>query len=191
MSCFNFSGRGESHRPRVIETITTKEDKTMTNFKIGNIEYIENENGYCYKVEDGKKTRIGKAAFEEARAKAEKAPAKKKAKRAKKNVAFAATIALADDKIADVTLTANQVAFLNKLPDDGFFQDGAESTIWTDVYCDTIADVMNAMVAGAIISTLREKDLIYVAVDNSRGRKSKYFGFTDLGKAILKELGLV
>ena len=50
---------------------------------------------------------------------------------------------------------------------------------------------MNAMVAGAIISTLREKDLIYVAVDNSRGRKSKYFGFTDLGKAILKELGLV
>ena len=178
----------------------------MTAFTIYNeqgkaIYFEKNDKGYCYKEGAGeKKTRISKAEFEEAeieKAKAEveekeiKAEAKKRTKKTKKNVAFKATIALADDKIADVTLTANQVAFLNKLPDDDFFEAGAESTIWTDVYCDTIADVMNAMVAGAIISTLREKDLIYVAVDNSRGRKSKYFGFTDLGKAILKELGLV
>lgn len=50
---------------------------------------------------------------------------------------------------------------------------------------------MNAMVVGAMVSTLREKDLIYVAQGKVNGKKCKYFGFTDLGKAIIKELGLV
>ena len=36
-------------------------------FRIENIEYIETaENGRCYKIEDGKKARISRAAFDEA-----------------------------------------------------------------------------------------------------------------------------
>lgn len=158
--------------------------------KIGKVEYIDNGNGYYYRVEEGKKSRISKAIYEEAIAEAEKAP-KAKAKRSKKNAAFTATIALADDKIAEVSLTANQVAFLKKLPDDDFFGAGEESTLWIDVYCDTLASIMNAMVVGAIVSTLREKDLIYIGEGRPNGKKCKYFGFTDLGKAILKEMGLV
>lgn len=163
----------------------------MTN---NNIEYIANGNGYFYKVENGKKTRISKAVYDEAiaaqEAKAEK-KTKKPAKKAKKNAAFTATIALADDKIAEVTLTANQVAFLNRIPTAEEFVQGADSTFYTDIYCDAIADIMNAMVVGAMVSTLREKDLIYVGQGKVNGKKCKFFGFTDLGKAILKEMGLV
>jgi hypothetical protein len=175
--------------------LIAKEDRNMANtVKIGKVEFIDNGNGYYYKVEDGKKSRIAKAVYEEAKAeaeaKAEKAP-KAKAKRAKKNAAFTATIALADDKIAEVTLTANQVAFLNRIPTAEEFVQGADSTFYTDLYCDAIADIMNAMVVGAMVSTLREKDLIYVAQGKVNGKKCKFFGFTDLGKAILKEMGLV
>jgi hypothetical protein len=169
----------------------------MTNFTFCKVEYIDNGKGYYYRVaEDGKKVRISKELFDEARYEYEKdiaatkAPAKK-AKRAKKNVAFAATIALADDKVAEVTLTTNQVNFLNRIPTADEFVQGADSTFYTDLYCDTIADIMNAMVVGAIISTLREKDLIYVEQGRVNGKKCKYFGFTELGKAILKEMGLV
>lgn len=161
--------------------------------KINGIEYERRENGYCYKTENGKAVRIGKAEFEQAQAEAEKANAKKSAKKAKraKNAAFKATIILAEDKIADVTLTNKQVDFLNGILRSDEFVQGAESTFYTDFYCDTMAEIMNAMVVGAIISTLREKDLIYVAQGRVNGKKCKYFGFTDLGKAIIKEMGLV
>ena len=170
----------------------------MTNaFTFNGNEYTMNEKGYCYKFNSDKKVRIPKAeyeqAYKDAKAEAEKAEAKKakKTKKAKKNAAFKATVALADDKIADVTLTQKQVDFLNRIPTAEEFVQGAESTFYTDLYCDTVADIMNAMVVGAIISTLREKDLIYVEQGRINGKKCKYFGFTDLGKAIIKELGLV
>ena len=38
----------------------------MKNFTVNNTEYIENENGYCFKVVDGVKKRIAKAVFDEA-----------------------------------------------------------------------------------------------------------------------------
>lgn len=171
----------------------------MTNFTFNGIEYTMSETGYCYKFNSDKKVRIPKAEYEQAKAdakaEAEKADAKKapkaKAKKAKKNAAFTATIVLADDKIADVTLTTNQVAFLNKIPTSDEFVQGADSTFYTDLYCDTVADIMNAMVVGAMVSTLREKDLIYVGQGKVNGKKCKFFGFTELGKAIIKELGLV
>ena len=157
----------------------------MTTFTFNGIAYERRENGYCFKTENGKTVRIGKAEFEEAKAQAEaEAPAKKpakKAKRAKKNVAFAATIALADDKVAEVTLTTNQVNFLNRIPTADEFVQGADSTFYTDLYCDTIADIENP----------EQKDLIYVEQGRVNGKKCKYFGFTELGKAILKEMGLV
>lgn len=158
----------------------------MTTFTINNIAYEQRENGYCYKTENGKTVRIGKTEFAEAKAQADKKVEKKakKAKKAKKNAAFVATV-------ADVTLTQKQVDFLNRIPAAEEFVQGAESTFYTDLYCDTVADIMNAMVVGAIISTLREKNLIYIGQGKVNGKKCKYFGFTDLGKAIIKELGLV
>ena len=77
------------------------------------------------------------------------------------------------------------------IPASEEFVQGAESTFYTDLYCDTMANIMNAMVVGAIVSTLREKDLIYIGQGKINGKKCKFFGFTDLGKAIIKELGLV
>lgn len=172
----------------------------MITFTINNIDYIQNENGYCYMVENGKKSRISKTIFDGALeqhiaqqvedievhgAKAEQKKAKK-TKRAKKNVAY--EIEIDGEKI---TLTEKQKIFFETLPNDNFFEHGVESTIWTDIYCDTLADIMDAMVVGAVISTLREKDLIYVERGRVNGKKCKYFGFTELGKAILKEMGLV
>ena len=155
-------------------------------FTINNIAYEQRENGYCYKTQNGKTVRIGKVEFAEAKAQADKKVEKKakKAKKAKKNAAFVATV-------ADVTLTQKQVDILNRSPAAEEFVQGAESTFYTDLYCDTVADIMNARVVGAIISTLREKNLIYIGQGKVNGKKCKYFGFTDLGKAIIKELGLV
>lgn len=91
----------------------------------------------------------------------------------------------------NITLTTKQLQFIKLLPDDDFFENGADSTLWTDVYCDTVAGAFSPMAVGAMISTLREKNLIYVQVDKVNGKKSKYFGFTELGKKMLAELGLV
>lgn len=169
----------------------------MTTFTVNNIDYIQNENGYCYMVENGKKSRISKTIFDEALEQyidataedgtiAEQKKPAKKSKKSKKNAAY--EIEIGGEKI---TLTEKQKIFFETLPNDGFFEHGVESTLWTDVYCDTLAGIMNAMVVGAIISTLREKDLIYVEQGRVNGKKCKYFGFTELGKAILKEMGLV
>ncbi len=173
----------------------------MTTFTINNIDYIQNENGYCYMVENGKKSRISKTIFDEALeqyiaqqvedievqgAKAEQKKPAKKSKKSKKNAAY--EIEIDGEKI---TLTEKQKIFFETLPNDNFFDHGVESALWTDIYCDTLADIMDAMVVGAVISTLREKDLIYVEQGRVNGKKCKYFGFTELGKAILKEMGLV
>jgi hypothetical protein len=211
----------------------------MANFTFCNINYIDNGNGYYYRVgQDGKKVRISKEIYEEAlyeytrdtdeqeeieqaRADAEyearvakreeearareeadrateaamngagakkatKKAEKKVTKKAKKNIAI--TIKVGDQEIG---LTEKQKVFFENLPNDDFFERGEDSTLWTDVYCDTLAGIMNAMIVGAMISTLREKDLIYVGQDKVNGKKCKYFGFTELGKAILKEMGLV
>ena len=168
----------------------------MITFTINNIDYIQNENGYCYMVENGKKSRISKTIFDEALEQYIDATAEegtiaeqkkaKKTKRAKKNVAY--EIEIDGEKI---TLTEKQKIFFETLPNDNFFNHSVESTLWTDIYCDTLADIMDAMVVGAVISTLREKDLIYVEQGRVNGKKCKYFGFTELGKAILKEMGLV
>jgi hypothetical protein len=89
-----------------------------------------------------------------------------------------------------ITLTAKQVAFIKRMPEDDFYEHGLDSTLWIDCLCDTVADIFNPMAVGAMVSTLREKELIYVDVDRINGKKCKFFGFTPLGKRIAKELGL-
>jgi DNA-binding PadR family transcriptional regulator len=46
------------------------------------------------------------------------------------------------------------------------------------------------MVVGAIISTLREKDIITVGQGKVNGKKCKFFALTELGKAIFRDMGL-
>jgi uncharacterized membrane protein YheB (UPF0754 family) len=112
--------------------------------------------------------------------------------RKSKDIAFTTTVTLEDGKIADVTLTAKQVDFIKHIPDTCFYEHGLESTMWVDVLADEISGQFagKPMTVGAMISTLREKEVIYVAVDKVNGKKSKFFGFTDLGKLVAKELGL-
>jgi hypothetical protein len=201
----------------------------MTAFTINNIEYTMNANGYCYKVEGGKKSRISKAVFDEALeqniaqqaeeaaiedAKADMAyearvakqeaddkatedafngkkpasekKAKKPAKRAKKNVAY--EIEFNGEK---VTLTEKQKIFFENIPNDQFYDgNGEDCSLWTDAFCDTLAEVMNSMVVGAIISTLREKNIIVVGQGKANGKKCKFFELTELGKAIFRDMGL-
>lgn len=90
------------------------------------------------------------------------------------------------------TLTAKQVDFIKHIPDTCFYEAGLESTPWCDVLAEEIGGQFanKPMTVGAMISTLREKDLIYVGTEKVNGRKAKYFGFTEIGKAVAKELGL-
>ena len=108
-------------------------------------------------------------------------PKKVKKPRRSKDIAF---------EMQGFTLTAKQVNFIKMMPNDDFYEHGLDSTLWIDCLCDTVADTFSPMAVGAMISTLREKELIYVNVDRVNGKKCKYFGFTPLGKKIAKELGL-
>lgn len=86
-----------------------------------------------------------------------------------------------------ITLTAKQVDFLKKLPNiDGW--DGIEQGVWTDMIAESIG--WNAMSVGAMISTLREKNLVTVVVQKINGKKCKGMSFTELGMAVAKEMGL-
>lgn len=121
-------------------------------------------------------------------------PRKKETKRASKprkskDVAFEHTFK--NGKV--VTLTAKQVDFIKHIPDTCFYENGLESTMWCDVLADEIGGQFagKPMTVGAMISTLREKDVISVGVDKDRnGRKAKFFAFTDMGKKVAEELGL-
>lgn len=116
---------------------------------------------------------------------AEEAVAKKTKKKSKKNVAFTF-----EDADGIVTLTEKQVRFLTLLPNDDFYENGLDSSLWIDVLCDTLAGEFNPMALGAMVSTLREKYLISVGVQKVNGKKCKYFAFTELGKRVARELGL-
>lgn len=90
------------------------------------------------------------------------------------------------------TITAKQVDFIRHIPDTCFYENGLDSTMWCDCLADEIGGQFagKPMTVGAMISTLREKDIVYVGVDRVNGKKAKFFGFTETGKEIAKELGL-
>lgn len=113
----------------------------------------------------------------------EKKATTKKAAKKSKDVAY---------RHQDITLTAKQVDFLREMSETSFYEHGVQSTLWCDVLVDEIGGQFagKAMTVGAMISTLREKDLIFVAVEKVNGKKSKYFGFTELGQMVLEELEL-
>lgn len=107
-------------------------------------------------------------------------------KRSRKNV-FHTSI-----EVPDMTLTEKQVNFMLHLPDTSFWEHGLDSTLWVDVLVDEIGGEFEEkpMTVGAMISTLREKGLMVVAIGNVNGRKAKYIELTEDGKKVAKELGL-
>ena len=162
---------------------------------------------YCYKIStDGFKTRVSRVAVEnaydeyqnsewgreelEAKKRAEEEAKKsdkaaerrvKKERRKSKDIAFEG---------CGITLTTKQVTFLKGMEKDDFWEQGIDSALWIDVYCDTMADTFNKIVMGALISTLKEKQLIEVGVEKVNGKNNKYFELTELGKQVAKEMGL-
>lgn len=120
----------------------------------------------------------------------EKDTAKKAARKPRKSKDIAMEIKMKDDRV--LTLTAKQVDFIKHIPDTCFYENGLESMPWCDVLADEIGGQFagKPMTVGAMISTLREKGVIYVGVDRVNNKKCKYFGFTEIGKKIAAELGL-
>ncbi len=187
-----------------------KEEMSMKNangqaqvidFEMDGIRYTMTRVGYYYKKENGKQVRIGKAEWDaaweqsgEAEKQEREAEAAKSDKEAEKAMKKIAKKPRKSKDIAfegnGVTLTEKQVKFIKRVPDDDFYENGLDSTLWIDVLCDTIADEFNSMSVGAMVSTLREKGVIYVDKQKVNGKWSKYFGFTEIGQKIVKELGL-
>ena len=112
---------------------------TLIEFILNGIQYNE-INGRYYKTENGKKTRIGKAAYEEAAAtfveetnktKVNNKPAKKTRK--SKDVAFSMHITTEDSPEETdanlVTHRAKQVDYMKHLPDTCFWENGLDSAI--------------------------------------------------------------
>ena len=90
------------------------------------------------------------------------------------------------------TLTAKQVDFLKEMAETSFFEHGENSSLWCDVLADEIGGQFagKPMTVGAMISTLKEKDVITVGKERVNGHMAKYFAFTPIGKEMLKELGI-
>ena len=176
--------------------MSNKEEKNMTtamvqvqDFEFNGVRFTNTRPNYYYKKVDGKQVRISKAEWDEALAQSgkqeeieeQKAKTTKKTTRRSKDIAFEGH---------GVTLTAKQVKFIKRMPEDDFYEHGLDSALWIDVFCDTVADEFNAMSVGAMVSTLREKNLISVSAEKVNGKKAKYMAFTELGKQVAKELGL-
>lgn len=89
-------------------------------------------------------------------------------------------------------LTDKQQDFIKHIPDCSFYENGLDSTVWTDVLADEIGGQFcgKPMTVGAMISTLREKEIIAIGEDKVNGKRAKFLSFTDLGKKVAKKLGL-
>lgn len=116
---------------------------------------------------------------------------KKETKKARKSKDIAHSY-YNEDTNAVITLTAKQVDFIKHLPDTSFWEQGLDSCPWCDVLAEEIGGQFagKPMTVGAMISTLREKNLLTVGRDTSRQGKPKFMQLTDMGKQVAKELGL-
>ena len=188
----------------------------MKEFIIGATTYTMSESGYCYKMFNGKKTRIGKAEFEAAQvelvettveavketettAEVEAIATEMKPKAKKTTKTDNANKPKKKRRPKDiahesngVTLTAKQVDFIQHLPDSDFWENGVDSAIWVDCLCDEIGGQFanKPMTVGAMISTLCEKGLGVRAKEKPNGKTATSFKLTDLGKKVALALGV-
>lgn len=111
----------------------------------------------------------------------------KKSSRSKKNAAYRKQFG-----DVEICLTEKQVDFFHHMQDTCFWEQGLDSSPWIDVLCDEIGGQFanKPMTVGAMVSTLREKNLLFVGVQRVNGRKAKFFELTDLGKEVAADLGL-
>lgn len=89
-------------------------------------------------------------------------------------------------------LTPKQVDFLKHLSDSTFWQHGIQSTLWVDILCDEITGQFEGkpMTVGAMVSTLREKGILAVAIGRLENKKAKYIELTDFGQRIAAHIGI-
>lgn len=89
-------------------------------------------------------------------------------------------------------LTPKQADFLKHLSDSTFWQQGTQSTLWIDILCDEITGQFEGkpMTVGAMISTLREKGILAVAIGKLENKKAKYVELTDFGQRIATRIGI-
>lgn len=89
-------------------------------------------------------------------------------------------------------LTPKQVDFLKRLSDSSFWQQGTQSTLWIDILCDEITGQFEGkpMAVGAMVSTLREKGILAVALGRLENKKAKYVELTDLGQRVAVLIGI-
>lgn len=187
------------------------------NFIVNEIEYITNAAGtYFWKVENGKKTRIGRSEYELAfeaytdlaaeddledldeqelvrEAQKELAEASDRQAeeainkpKARKPRSRAAKTLVIDG--VEIGLTEKHLMLLHAMPKSNFWDNGLDSCPWTFSVVDAVEGEMSAMAAGAVISTLREKGIILVGIGATK--KERWIEFTDLGKKVAAELGI-
>jgi hypothetical protein len=89
-------------------------------------------------------------------------------------------------------LTPKQVDFLKHLSDSPFWQNGVQSTLWIDDLCDEITGQFEnkPMTVGAMVSTLREKGILTVALGRLENKKAKYVELTDFGQRVAAHIGI-
>lgn len=200
--------------------VITKEENDMTFTIGNTQYTINELGNRFFKIESGKKTRISRAEYESAlnehkldeaaenpkisveefaemvqktgesttSEEVKEIQKKMKKKRRPKDIAYE----YKKDGESVVTLTAKQVDFIKHMPDSDFFDNGLDSTPWCDCFCDEIGGQFagKPMTVGAMFSTLREKGIIYIETSRVNGKKAKYFGFTELGKTVVRGWGL-
>ena len=173
-------------------------------FTFNSITYRHNETSDRYsKTENGKTRRIGKAEYEQAHdawvkaslaeteESVETEEVKEVARKAKKTRKSRRQVAREFEVDGQkVTLTEKQVDFIQHLPDTCYWEHGLDSTLWMEALCDEIGGQFagKSMTVGAMISTLREKGLIYASVDKLDGKKAKYVALTGVGKIVAGEI---
>lgn len=89
-------------------------------------------------------------------------------------------------------LTPKQLDFLRRLSDSTFWQQGVQSTLWIDILCDEITGQFEGkpMTVGAMVSTLREKGILAVAIGRLENKKAKYIELTEFGQHIATRIGI-
>lgn len=175
------------------------ESKLIT-FEFDGIRYEEDtEHNRYYKVVDSKRTRISKnehremfdqyieevesnASDDECELTEEPTSTVKKSKKKKSK----------GDAFDGIEITKLQQEFIKHLPDTCFWEDGLDSSVWIDVLCDEIGGEFagKPMRVGAMVSTLREKGVLYTGISRVNGKNGKWLTLTDVGKKIAKQLGL-
>lgn len=90
---------------------------------------------------------------------------------------------------ASVLLTPKQLEFMERLSEcPGWAESGPSGTYVASEYAQELEDTMNPMSVGAVLTTLREKDLLQTKKDRIGGIRCCVFSLTDLGVKVYNKL---